>query len=251
MHGDGDNPWQKQRWLNSSPPRSLTVFTSSPFKMWANSIWKTPDVLLSSPLFTSSSLRLLQFVGDFSSFHRNLLCSVYILAVGFTQEPADHHKPHNYLSFHLCFPSRLLKNSTPNPGNPTKFDLLIRSLILTMFLLNILCSRLFFGNSLSSIIYNYNYSCMPNTKQNIDCHNKSTLQSRMNMNFTSVQNNDCWSFISLFNNDVVITSHNRFLFLLNLNSCGIAPSNRLKKSSSQAYLHRFPIPGPYSYQDTK
>ena len=103
----------------------------------------------------------------------------------------NHHKPHNNLSFHLCFPSRLLKNSTPNPGNPTKFDLLIRSLILTMFLLNILCSRLFFGNSLSSIIYNYNYSCMPNTKQNIDCHNKSTLQSRMNMNFTSVQNNDC------------------------------------------------------------
>ena len=31
---------------------------------------------VSSPLFTSSSLILLQFVGDFSSFHRNLLCSV-------------------------------------------------------------------------------------------------------------------------------------------------------------------------------
>ena len=135
MHGDGDNPWQKQRWLNSSPPRSLTVFTSSPFKMWANSIWKSPDVLLSSPLFTSSSLRRLQFVGDFSSFHRNLLCSVYILAVGFTQEPADHHKPHNYLSFHLCFPSRLLKNSTPNPGNPTKFDLLSK-LVWRVFILD-------------------------------------------------------------------------------------------------------------------
>ena len=119
-----------------------------------------------------------------------------------------------------------------------------RSLILTMFLLNILCSGLFFGNSLSSVSYSYSYSCMPNIKQNIDCHNKSTLQSRMNMNFISVRNNDCWSFTSLFNNDVVITSHNRFLFLLNLNSCGIAPSNRLKKSSSQRYLHRFPIPGP-------
>ena len=135
-----------------------------------------------------------------------------------------------------------------------------------MFLLNILCSGLFFGNSLSSISYSYSY--MPNIKQNIDCHNKSSLQSRMNMNeykphyqttavyslgylFISVRNNDCWSFISVFNNDVVITYHNRFLFLLNLNSCGIAPSNRLKKSSSQAYLHRFPIPGPYSYQDTK
>ena len=139
---------------------------------------------------------------------------------------------------------------------------------LTMFLLNILCSGLFFGNSLSSISYSYSYSYMPNIKQNIDCHNKSSLQSRMNMNeykphyqttavyslgylFISVRNNDCWSFIRLFNNDVVITYHNRFLFLLNLNSCGIAPSNRLKKSSSQAYLHRFPIPGPYSYQDTK
>ena len=137
-----------------------------------------------------------------------------------------------------------------------------------MFLLNILCSGLFFGNSLSRISCSYSYSCMPNIKQNIDCHYKSTLQSRMNMNeykphyqttavynlgyiFISVRNNDCWSFISLFNNDVVITSLNRFLFLLKLNSCGIdiAPSNRLQKSSSQAYLHRFPIPGPYSYQD--
>ena len=28
-----------------SPPRSLTFFTTSPFKMWGNSIWKTLDIL--------------------------------------------------------------------------------------------------------------------------------------------------------------------------------------------------------------
>ena len=141
-----------------------------------------------------------------------------------------------------CYGSRrgshFLVTPPPPPTPLTRVWLL--SLILTMLLLNILCSGLFFGNSSSSISYSYSYSCMPNIKQNIDCHYKSTLQSRMNMNeykphyqttavyslgylFISVRNNDCWSFISLFNNDVLITSHNRFLFLLYLNFCGIAP----------------------------
>ena len=64
--------------------------------MSGNSTWKTLDVILrlylstnpgedevSSPLFTSSSLKLLEFVGDFWSFHRKLDCSVYLLAFGF------------------------------------------------------------------------------------------------------------------------------------------------------------------------
>ena len=73
---------------------NVTVFTSSSFKMWGNSIWKTLDVLLRlylgtnqgeevvwSPLFASSSLILLEFVVEFWSFHRNLLCSVYLRVV--------------------------------------------------------------------------------------------------------------------------------------------------------------------------
>ena len=90
---EGDNLWHKQRPLNTIL-RSFTVFTSSSFKMWGNLIWKTLDVLLrvylgtnpgeevvSSPLFTSSSLILLEFVVEFWSVHHNLLCSVYLLVV--------------------------------------------------------------------------------------------------------------------------------------------------------------------------
>ena len=36
-------------------------------------------------LFTSSSLKLPEFVVDFSSFHRNLLCLVFLLAVSFSK----------------------------------------------------------------------------------------------------------------------------------------------------------------------
>jgi len=39
------------------------------------------EEVVSSPLFTSSSLILLEFVVEFWSFHRNLLCSVYLLVV--------------------------------------------------------------------------------------------------------------------------------------------------------------------------
>ena len=39
---------------------------------------------VSSLLFTSSSLKLLELVGEFWSFHRNLLWSIYGLAVNFT-----------------------------------------------------------------------------------------------------------------------------------------------------------------------
>ena len=36
-------------------------------------------------LFTSSSLKLPEFVEDFSSFYRNLLCSVFLLVVSFSK----------------------------------------------------------------------------------------------------------------------------------------------------------------------
>ena len=37
-----------------------------------------------SPFFSSSSLKLLEFVGGFSTFHRNFVCSVFLLEVRFT-----------------------------------------------------------------------------------------------------------------------------------------------------------------------
>ena len=108
-------------------------------------------------------------------------------------------------------------------------------------------------------------ACQTSNKTSTVDHYKSTLQSRMNKPHYQTTAVYSLGYIFILSRSeittadplsacltmVVITSHNRFLFLLNLNSCGIATSNRLKKSSSQAYLHRFPIPGPYSYQDTK
>ena len=37
-----------------------------------------------SPFFSRSSLKLLEFVGVFSTFHGNFVCSVFLLAVRFT-----------------------------------------------------------------------------------------------------------------------------------------------------------------------
>ena len=39
---------------------------------------------VSSILVTSSSLKPLEYVGEFLSFHHNVLCSVFLLAVSFT-----------------------------------------------------------------------------------------------------------------------------------------------------------------------
>ena len=108
-------------------------------------------------------------------------------------------------------------------------------------------------------------ACQTSNKTSTVDHYKSTLQSRMNKPHYQTTAVYSLGYIFILPRSeitaadplsacltmVVITSHNRFLFLLNLNSCGIATSDRLKKSSSQAYLHSFPIPGPYSYQDTK
>ena len=108
-------------------------------------------------------------------------------------------------------------------------------------------------------------ACQTSNKTSTVDHYKSTLQSRMNKPHYQTTAVYSLGYIFILSRSeittadplsacltmVVITSHNRFLFLLNLNSCGIATSDRLKKSSSQAYLHSFPIPGSYSYQDTK
>ena len=81
-------------------------------------------------LLTSSSLKLLQFVADFSPFHRNFVCSVYLLAVGFTWELEDHHKPRLTIICHsiFVFLANVWKiapqSAEENPRNPTKFDLL-------------------------------------------------------------------------------------------------------------------------------
>ena len=42
------------------------------------------DEFLSRFFFSSSSLKLLELVGVFSTFYRNFVCSVFLLAVRFT-----------------------------------------------------------------------------------------------------------------------------------------------------------------------
>ena len=64
-----------------SPPSNWTAVPSISFKNVRKLSVKDQ---VSSPLFTSSSTwKLLEFVGEYSSFHRNLLCSVFPLAVTF------------------------------------------------------------------------------------------------------------------------------------------------------------------------
>ena len=55
-------------------------------------------------------------MGEFSSFHRNSLCSVFLLAVWFTQ-PKDHHKSHHYFHSISVFLASVWKIDWPRSAD--------------------------------------------------------------------------------------------------------------------------------------
>ena len=100
--------------------------------MWRNSIWKTLHVLLrlyvsTNPgedevpsllfMFMSSSFKLLEFVGDFWSFHHNF-CSAQFTFL----QSVLHKNQKTIISLtitchSICFPSKYLTDRLPKPKN--------------------------------------------------------------------------------------------------------------------------------------
>ena len=83
MIRDGENLCKKQRPLNTIPAEELNRCSS----LVLLKPGEDEDLI---PLFSRPSLKLLEFVEEFSTFHCNLLCSVFSLAVTFpvTERPS-------------------------------------------------------------------------------------------------------------------------------------------------------------------